>query len=64
MKKLLLANKEIAGVNPAAIIDKDGSVIVDYCTTIKEGGSDVWDHLDKMLKDGPAWDHLDAMLGE
>ena len=63
MKTLLLQNKEIAGVNPTAIIDKDGSVIVDYCTTIKENGS-VWDRLDAMLKDGPAWDRLDEMLGE
>lgn len=63
MKKLLLANTKTAGVNPAAIIDKDGSVIVDYCTTIKEGGS-VWDRLDSMMKDGPAWDRLDEMLGE
>lgn len=63
MKTLLLQNKEMAGVNPAAIIDKDGSVIVDYCTTIKENGS-VWDRLDSMLKDGPAWDRLDEMLGE
>ena len=63
MIKLLLETKKMAGVNPAQIIDKDGSVLVDYCTTIKEDGS-VWDHLDNMLKDGPAWDRLDAMLGE
>lgn len=63
MKKLLEV-KNIAGVNPAAVIDKDGSVIVDYCTTINEKGGSIWDHLDSMLKDGPAWDHLDAMLGE
>jgi len=61
--KRLLEVKNTAGVNPAAIIDKDGSVIVDYCTTIKENGS-VWDRLDAMLKDGPDWDHLDKMLGE
>lgn len=59
----LLETKNTVGVNPTAIIDKDGSVIKDYCTTIKESGS-VWDHLDNMLKDGPAWDHLDEMLGE
>lgn len=64
MKKLLLENTKIAGVNPAAIIDKDGSVIVDYCTTIDEKCGSVWDHLDNMLKDGPVWDRLDAMLGE
>ena len=64
MEKMLLENKKLAGVNPTQVIDRDGSVIVDYATTIKEGGSDVWDHLDEMLKDGPAWDHLDAMLGE
>jgi hypothetical protein len=58
----LLQNKEIAGVNPAAIIDKDGSVLIDYETTIKE--NDPMDRLDAMLKDGPAWDHLDEMLGE
>ena len=63
MKKILLENKT-AGVNPAAIIDKDGSVIVDYCTTINEKGGSIWDHLNNMLKDGPAWDHLDEMLGE
>lgn len=63
MKKLLLETKEIVGINPTAIIDKDGSVIKDYATTIKEGGS-VWDHLDSMMKDGPAWDRLDEMLGE
>lgn len=60
----LLETEKIAGVNPAAIIDKDGSVIVDYCTTVKEKGGSVWDHLDNLLKDGPAWDHLDEMLGE
>ena len=59
----LLENKKV-GVNPTQIIDKDGSVLVDYVTTIKEGGSNVWDHLDSMLKDGPAWDRLDVMLGE
>lgn len=59
----LLENTKMVGINPTAIIDKDGSVIKDYCTTIKENGS-VWDHLDNMLKDGPAWDRLDAMLGE
>ena len=59
----LLENTKMAGVNPAQVIDKDGSVIVYYCTTIKENGS-VWDHLDSMLKDGPAWDHLDEMLWE
>lgn len=62
MKKLLLENKTV-GINPTQVIDKDGSVIKDYCTTIKENGS-VWDRLDDMLKDGPAWDHLDEMLGE
>lgn len=62
MKKLL-ENKNIAGVNPAQVIDKDGSVLVDYCTTVKEGGS-IWDHLDSMLEDGPVWDHLNKMLGE
>lgn len=59
----LLENKKV-GVNPTQIIDKDGSVLVDYVTTVKEGGSNIWDHLDSMLKDGPAWDHLDKMLGE
>lgn len=59
----LLQNKEIVGINPTAIIDKDGSIVKDYATTIQESGS-VWDHLDNMLKDGPAWDRLDAMLGE
>lgn len=49
MKTLLLQNKKV-GVNPTQVIDRDGSVIVDYCETIK--------------KDGPAWDRLDAMLGE
>ena len=62
MKKLLLETKNV-GINPTAIIDKDGSVIKDYATTIKENGS-IWDHLDNMMKDGPAWDHLDEMLGE
>lgn len=61
--KTLLENKKV-GVNPAAIIDKDGVVVVDYCTTIKEKGGSVWDHLDEMLKDGPAWDRLNEMLGE
>lgn len=37
----LLETKKIAGVNPAAIIDKDGSVIVDYCTTVKEKGGSI-----------------------
>lgn len=60
----LLQNKEIVGINPTQVIDKDGSVIKDYCTTINEKGGSVWDHLDEMLKDGPAWDHLDKMLGE
>lgn len=64
MKKLLLENTKIVGINPTAIIDKDGAVIKDYCTTIDEKGGSVWDHLDNMLKDGPAWDHLDEMLGE
>lgn len=59
----LLQNKEMVGINPTAIIDKDGSVIKDYATTIKENGS-VWDRLDSMLKDGPVWDRLDEMLGE
>ena len=59
----LLETKNTVGINPTQLIDKDGSVIVDYATTISESGS-VWDHLDSMLKDGPAWDHLDAMLGE
>lgn len=62
MKTLLLQNKNV-GINPTAIIDKDGNVIKDYVTTIQENGS-VWDRLDAMLKDGPAWDRLDAMLGE
>lgn len=61
MKKLLLENKT-AGVSPAAIIDKDGNVLVDYETTIKT--NDPWDRLDAMLKDGPAWDRLNEMLGE
>lgn len=59
----LLENTKMVGINPTQIIDKDGSVLVDYVTTVKEGGS-VWDHLDNLLKDGPAWDHLDEMLGE
>lgn len=59
----LLQNKNV-GVNPTQIIDKDGSVLVDYVTTVKEGGSNVWDHLNEMLKDGPAWDRLNEMLGE
>lgn len=59
----LLETKKV-GVNPTQIIDKDGSVLVDYVTTVKEGGSNVWDRLNEMLKDGPAWDHLDEMLGE
>lgn len=59
----LLQNKEMVGINPTQVIDKDGAVVVDYCTTIKESGS-VWDHLDNLLKDGPVWDHLDSMLGE
>ena len=63
MKTLLLQNKNITGVNPVQVIDKDGAVVVDYCTTIKESGS-VWDRLDNMLKDGPVWDRLDEMLGE
>ena len=63
MKKLLLENTKTVGVNPTAIIDKDGSVIKDYCTTIKENGS-VWDRLDAMLEDGPAWDRLNEILGE
>lgn len=62
MKKLLLENTKIAGVNPAAIIDKDGSILVDYETTIKT--NDPWDRLNEMLKDGPAWDRLNEMLGE
>lgn len=62
MKTLLLQNTKV-GINPTAIIDKDGSVIKDYATTIQESGS-VWDHLDNMLKDGPVWDRLDEMLGE
>ena len=59
----LLENTNV-GINPTAIIDKDGAVIKDYCTTIDEKGGSVWDHLDSMLKDGPAWDHLNEMLGE
>lgn len=35
MKKLLEV-KNTAGVNPVQVIDKDGAVIVDYCTTIDE----------------------------
>lgn len=62
--KRLLETKTTVGINPTQIIDKDGSVIKDYVTTIQEKGGSVWDHLDSMLKDGPAWDHLDAMLGE
>ena len=63
MAKLLLGNTKMVGVNPTQVIDRDGSVIVDYCETIKKDGS-IWDRLDERLKDGPAWDHLDAMLGE
>ena len=63
MKKLLLQNTNV-GINPTQVIDKDGAVIKDYCTTIDEKSGSVWDHLDNLLKDGPAWDHLDAMLGE
>lgn len=62
MKKLLEV-KNTAGVNPVQVIDKDGAVIVDYCTTIQENSS-VWDRLDAMMKDGPVWDRLDEMLGE
>ena len=62
MKTLLLQNTNIAGVNPAQIIDKDGNVLVDYETTVKV--DDPWDRLDSMLKNGPVWDHLDKMLGE
>ena len=62
MKTLLLETKNIAGVNPAAIIDKDGSILVDYCETIKS--NDPWDRLDEMMKDGPVWDRLNEMLGE
>ena len=62
MKKLLLTNTKV-GINPTQVIDKDGAVVVDYCTTIKENGS-VWDRLDAMMKDGPVWDRLDEMLGE
>lgn len=61
--KRLLEVIYTAGVNPVQVIDKDGAVIVDYCTTIKENGS-VWDRLDAMMKDGPVWDRLDEMLGE
>ena len=43
----LLETKNV-GINPTAIIDKDGSVIKDYCTTIQEKGGSVWDHLDNM----------------
>lgn len=63
MIKLLLTNTKV-GINPTQVIDKDGAVVVDYCTTIDEKGGSVWDHLDNMLKDGPAWDRLDEMLGE
>ena len=62
MKKLL-ETKNIVGVNPTQVIDKDGSVIVDYCETIKKDGS-IWDRLEERLKDGPAWDRLNEMLGE
>ena len=62
MKKLL--ENKIVGMNPTQVIDKDGAVIKDYCTTIQEKGGSVWDHLDNLLKDGPVWDHLDEMLGE
>ena len=62
MKTLLLGNTNV-GINPTQIIDKDGAVLVDYETTIKENGS-VWDRLDAMMKDGPVWDRLDEMLGE
>ena len=62
MRKMLLENKSV-GVNPTQVIGKDGSVIVDYCTTVKENDS-IWDRLDSMLKDGPAWDRLNEMLGE
>lgn len=61
---LKLENTKIVGINPTAIIDRDGNVIKDYVTTIDEKGGSVWDHLDALLKDGPAWDHLDEMLGE
>lgn len=60
----LLETKNAVGINPTQVIDKDGAVVVDYCTTINEKGGSVWDHLDNLLKDGPAWDHLDEMLGE
>ena len=63
MKKLLLETKNI-GMNPTQIIDKDGSVLVDYVETIDRKGGSVWDHLDAMLEDGPAWDRLNEMLGE
>lgn len=63
MKKLLLETKNV-GINPTAIIDKDGSIVKDYATTIQEKGGSVWDHLDSILKDGPVWDRLDEMLGE
>lgn len=63
MKKLLLETK-IVGINPTQIIDRDGAVVIDYCTTIKEKGGSIWDHLDSMLEDGPAWDRLNEMLGE
>ena len=48
MKKLLLETKNV-GINPTAIIDKDGAVIKDYCTTIQEKGGSVWDRLNEML---------------
>lgn len=60
--KTLLENKKV-GVNPTQVIDRDGSVIVDYCETIKKDGS-IWDRLEERLKDGPAWDRLNEMLGE
>lgn len=59
----LLETKTTVGINPTQIIDRDGSIVKDYVTTIKEDGS-VWDRLEKRLKDGPVWDRLDAMLGE
>lgn len=60
----LLETKNAVGINPTQVIDKDGAVVVDYCTTINEKCGSVWDHLDNLLKDGPAWDRLDKMLGE
>lgn len=63
MKKLLLETKNV-GINPTQVIDKDGAVVIDYCTTINEKGGSIWDHLDEMMKDGPAWDRLNEMLGE